>query len=447
MLAAGFLSAASYGTYTLAIVFDEFVVMLIYTGFFHFVVNSDADDETLLSTLFWIMAGIGTFGGALLFIFAEPIADFFDAPDLAMVLRFFGIMQPFASMNGWAAAALTRAGLMKRYFLIMLVVNIGGVLAGCAVLALWQSLYGLIVYRAIRLTIGLVLFGWSVPIWPRLRFDGTLARQGLSFAAGLYGSRFLSFFSTFGTDLILAYLFTTAESGLYRFANRLAMASVDIVAQPMRSFAIKRFGEAGRTKKPLEIELERFLSGNVFLSGLVAVMLIILGASVIETLFRPEYLAAVGALQALAIRAAGLSGAQLIDPVFAARGTTRISMYFNLIWTTAMIAAIAIFSSMGYTALASAQAVVVILSSATAIYAIKRYGKVEVGAALRRTAAALGLIAAFAIALWLAWTTLSALVTGKLLLMISGIVVALVLAAVTMAVAVYLKVFDIRIFE
>lgn len=446
LLAAGFLSAADYGVYTLAIVFVEFVVMLTYTGYFHFVVTSDSEEEALLSTMFWIMTGIGAMGGLLLVIFAAPLAALFDAPELAPVLRLFGVMQPFASAIGWASAALTRAGSMRRYFLILIATNLGGLAGGCLVLVLWQSLYALVAYRAIRIVLGVAMFGMAVPRLPRWRFDTALAREATSYAGGLYGSRLLGFFSTFGADLILAFLFSTAEAGLYRFANRLAMASVDIVAQPLRSFALKRFGEAARGGRPLGAEVAGFLGANVFLMGGVAITIAVLGESLVGTLFRPEYLAALAALQALAVRAAGLAGNHLIEPVFAARHANRIGMYYNMVWTAIMLAAILVFSGQGLVALAGAQAAVAVLSSVSALWVIGRHGKVALRPAMRNAAIALVLLAVYAVALETGWLAISILLNDDTLRLAGGMALALGLAGVASLAATRSRVFSFQLF-
>ncbi|WP_162798525.1 oligosaccharide flippase family protein [Sulfitobacter sp. SK012] len=447
LLAAGFLSASDYGIYTLAIVFVEGVVMLSYTGFFHFIVNSKEDETAVLSTMFWIMLGIGTFGGATLIVASGPLARVFNAPELELVLRLLGLMQPFASAIGWASAVLTRTGQMRRYFSILIVSNLGGMIAGAIILIWWQSLFALVAYRAIRIVLGLVLFGWGVPFWPRATFDPSMARRAASYASGLYGSRFLSFFSNFGTDLVLAFLFSTAESGLYRFANRIAMASVDIIGQPLRTYALKSFGEAARNDAPLAPIFARFLGAMVFLMGGFAIVVVVLGGSAIDALFKPEYLMALGAVYALAFRAAALAGTNLIDPVFAARGTTKVALYHNLFWTLVMVGVILLVSPYGFEALAGAQAAVSLAMSLAAIWVIGRWGHVNVAFALQRACIALILLCFYAGALVFGWSLLPAHMPSGAWQLAAGFLLAAALAVPALFAAMRTKVFSLQVFS
>ncbi|MGI3170904.1 oligosaccharide flippase family protein [Pseudooceanicola sp. C21-150M6] len=399
LLAARYLTAAEYGVYTLSVVFVEFVIMLTYTGFFHFVVNSDADDTSVLSTMFWVLTGIGAIGGGLIFIFADVLANVFDAPRLAPVLRWLGALQPFASMIGWGSAALTRAGMMRRYFLCVGGSNFGALFVGILALIYWQSVFALVAFRAARIALALAMFFFSVPERPKFVFDAALARKAAGYASGLYGARLLTFFSNFGTDLILAFIFSTAESGLYRFANRLAMATVEIVAQPLRSFSLKSFGQQSRKGQSLDPVFANFFGAGTLLIGGVAATVMVLGGAVVDTMFRTEYQAAIIAVQALSIVAAARVTQSMVEPIFAARGNTRVAMYNNLGLTTMILISILIFAPQGFQTLAIAQAVLQVLSVPITLLVIRRWGRIDIGPGLKRGGKAIVLVAIYAVAL------------------------------------------------
>ncbi|MEM6938797.1 MAG: oligosaccharide flippase family protein [Pseudomonadota bacterium] len=407
LLAAGFLSAAAYGTYTLAVVFVEFVVMLTYTGFFHFVVTSDANKDAVLPTVFWVMLGIGVAGGGLMIAFAEPLAQVFQTPDLAPVLTLLGLMQPFAAGISWGAACLIRAGQMRRYFQILIVANAFALLAGSVLLIYWQSLYALIAYRAVRLGFSLCLYSLVVPKLPRLRFDLAVFRAAWRYALGLYGARTMTFFSTFGADLALAYVFSTAEAGLYRFANRLALSTVDIIAQPLRSFSLKSFGAAARHAQPLTPVFDLFFPAALLLTGGFALTVFVLGGALVEALFRPEYLAAVAAVQALSLRAAGRVGQNMVEPTFSATKRTQMPFYHNLLFAMAMLLLVVLVAPFGFVALAWSQAALQIAAVPFALWMIARFSPVDVASSFARAGRAVWLLAGYGCGLWLVWQILA----------------------------------------
>ncbi|SCM66084.1 oligosaccharide flippase family protein [Donghicola eburneus] len=447
LLAAGFLTAADYGTYTIAIIAVEFVIMLTHCGYFHFLVNSEKDETAVLSTVFWIMLAIGLVGGAAMYLGSEWLARLFDAPDLAEVLRYFGIFQPFVSIIGWASAVLTRMGLMKRYFLILIAGNLGGLLVGCIILVVWKSLFALVAYRGIRTLLELVLFVAACPKRPTLRFDRKIAYEGLRFSSGLYGSRFLSFLANFGTDLILAYALSTTEAGLYRFANRLATGTVDIIAQPLRSFAIKLFGAASRFSQPLDPIFKIMLAGSVFLTGGFAIAISALGGGLIETFFRPEYAAALGTLYAFALRAVARSGNDLIEPVFAARRSTQVTLHTNLVWTTLMLGTIVVFAPMGFETIAWAQAGVQILSFIGSLLVFKYWGRIDLSSAMPPLFMGLGLLGVYGIAVITGIFAIGAFEFSQEIRFILITLVTLILAGPTIYIGIRSSVLEMSIFE
>ncbi|WP_422048916.1 oligosaccharide flippase family protein [Shimia sp.] len=446
LLAAGFLAPVEYGVYTLAIVFVELVLAFTYAGFYHFVVTSSEDDTSVLSTMFWLMQLVGWIGGGALIVFASWLAQVFDSPDLAPVLRYLGLLQPFASGMAWAGAVLIRRQQMRRHFIIMLLQNSAAMLGGAVVLWLWQSLFALVVYRYIRVVIGVFLYGVMTPDRPHFLFDRPMAAHALRYASGLYGSRLLVFVSNFGTDLLLAYFFTTAESGLYRFANRLSTATIDIVGQPLRSFALNQFGAAARTGAQLEPVLNRFCGVMVILMGGFAASILVFGADLVTTLFHPSYLAALGALYALSVRAFAGFGNALILPIFAARNKTQVSMYHNLLWTSVMIATIFVTSDQGLNTLAFAQACVAILTAIAALALISWQGEVPIRGAVYNILIALAVVGAYyaaASGLWL-WIKGGIGVSGLSLGI--GLSLATLLALATIGAGMRLRVFDMRVF-
>jgi O-antigen/teichoic acid export membrane protein len=444
LLAAGFLGAAEFGTYALAIVFVEFVVMLTYAGFYHFIVTSDAEDTVVISTLFWVLLAIGVIGGLAMITLATPCARLFDAPDLAPALRVFGLLQPVASVIGWASAVLTRTGRMRRLYGAQIGTNLGGLAVGVGLLFVWQSLFALVAYQAARSLIGLVLFWRATPHRPQPLFDRALFRSAARYALGLYGARSLTFLSVFGVDLLLALLFSTAESGLYRFANRLATASVDIIAQPLRSFCLKGFGQAARTDAPLTPLFTRYFAGGVVLTGLVGLTIACLGGAVIDQAFQPEFLLATGAVQALALRAVARIGQTLVEPTFSATRRTSVAFANNLVVASVMILTIVAVAPMGFVTVAWAQAAVQLASVPFSVWMIARFAPVQVGPGLAAAAKGLVLLAGFAAVLWMGWAALSGLPPA--LRLASGLALAATLSALTVTLALRLRILSPGLF-
>lgn len=446
LLAARFLLPAEYGVYSLAIVFITLIQTLTYTGFYHFVVTSKQEDDVVLSTSFWMITGLATIAAGALALAAWPIAWAFDAPDLGPVLLLLAAVQPVAGAGAWFSAALLRRGAVNLHFTIMFVQNLAALVGGAVLLGLWQSLYALVAFRYLRVLTGAVLYLVLARDRPSRIFDREMARKATGFSGGLYGARFLNFLSRYAGDLLLGLMFSTAEAGLYRFGNRVAGGAVDVILQPMRSFALTQFGAAGRKGKDLAHPLERFTGTIVVLTGGVASVVVVFAPAVVADFFNPAYLAAIGVTYAMALRSVLSIGNLLLEPALAAKDRTGRVMMFNLVWTVLTILAVFVFSSFGLAALAWSQAAVMGLTTVSAFWLLRREG-IRVGRAVRALGVSLGLVVLYAAALNELWLLIQAAIESDVLALCLGLGVATLLGCVALVLAWKLKVFTLGAFS
>jgi len=447
LCAASLLALSEYGAFMLAVVFVEFATVLTYSGFFHFTVQSRHADDQVHTTMFWTILGIGLFTGVILGLIAHPAAQVFQAPELAPLLLGFAFLQPFAAIIAWASACLNRSERLRAYFSCLATSNFSALICGVALLLIWPSIYALLVYRAVRITIGLALFCKAIQIKPRFTFSVTIFKEAAAFSIGLYGTRLLGFFSNFGTDLILAYVFSTSESGLFRIANRLASAAIDIVAQPLRSFALKSFGAAARKRQEFHFELLAFASAGYFLSGGVAVTIIGLGPVLIAAFFQPEYTMVVPAFYALCLRWALAFGHNLVEPVFSALSKNTRGMQHHLIWTSAICAVSILLAPQGIFALSLGQCTVSLLSTLAAFWIFKSRRKINTPILLRKLATASLVLLGFGLCFLSSLCLLKTYITDPKSLLFFGLITALLFAILATTIAVNFKVVSPRIFQ
>lgn len=407
LLAARFLTPADYGVYALAIVFVTLIQTLSYTGFYHFIVTAKEDDRAVEATSFWLLAGLSVAASALLALAAPQIAAALHAPELNRVLQLLALVQPVAGLGAWYSAVLLRRKQVNRHFLIMFLQNAIALVGGVLLLWWWQSLLALVAFRFLRVLSAQLLYGLLTPIRPGRGFDPALARQALRYSGGLYGSRLLSFLQLYAGDLLLGLMFTTAEAGLYRFGNRIAGGAVEVVQQPMSSFALTQLGAAARQDRDLSGLIARFAGTVTVLTGGVAATVIVFAPTLMTEVFNPAYAAGIGVTYAMAMRAVFGLGGLLLEPALAAQHKTRLGMMFNLVFALATVLAVALAAPFGLGALAWSQAGTSLLGTAAALWLLRREG-IAIGAALRALSRALGLVLGYGLALALVWPELQA---------------------------------------
>lgn len=447
LLAARFLLPVEYGVYTLSIVFVTLIQTISYTGFYHFIVTQKGDDRAVLATSFWMLVGLAFAFSALFAALSKPIAWFFDAPDLALVLFLLCLLQPFAGVTAWYSAVLLRRQRVSIHFFIIFAQNALALVIGAAVLIMWQSIFALVVFRAVRVGSALILSVSLSKDHPQFSFDRKLARDAFAYSAKLYGSKFLNFLTRFGGDLILGLVYTTAEAGLYRFGNRVASGATDIVTQPMSSFALTQFGARNRDDKPIGPVLQRFVGVTILLVGAVSSVILVLGEAIVTAFFRPEYLAALTVTYAIALRGMMGFGIQFLTPLLSARDQTGLLLRFEMVTafvTVGMIIAIAPF---GLSALAWTQTGLTLFATIAAFWVMHRFSQIDITAAVRAACIATSLCCLYCLALFAIW--LFAIVPsdlGETLKIVLGLVTSMALFILLVVVGRIFKVFSLQIF-
>ncbi|MEM9785159.1 MAG: oligosaccharide flippase family protein [Pseudomonadota bacterium] len=408
LMAAGFLSPAEYGVYALGVVFIVLIQTMTYTGFYHFVIHSPENEVAVLSTSFWMIVGLATAAAALLAAAAYPLGYVYDAPDLALVLILFALVQPLAGAGAWCSATLLRREKMMAHFGIMFAQNFVALIGGAVLLWLWQSLFALVAYRYLRVLTASVLYLIFTRDRPALQFDRSLAYRATGFSGGLYAARFLTFLSRYSADLLLGLFFSTAESGLYRFGSRVATGATDVVSQPLSSFAHTRFGAAGREQRDLSVLLAKFVGTSTILVGGVVAVIMIFAPAVVNAFFDPAYLAAIPVAYAMAVRALLFNGSRFVEPTFSARGQTWYVTRFDLWLTGATLVAVFATAPFGLLILAWGQVAVAVLGVIVAFVLIQRHAEVDIGPVLRAFIFSLVVVVGYGVVTLGTWEAISA---------------------------------------
>lgn len=447
-LAARFLLPADYGVYSLGIVFIVLIQTMTYTGFYQFILNAKEDDETVLSTCFWLIVALVSAASLLLGLAAYPIGRLFGSNQLGSVLVLLALIQPLASLGAWSSAALLRRKAVMLNFTVMFLQNMAALIGGAVLLWFWHSLYALVAVRYLRVLTGAALYAALGRDWPRWRFSRSLAARATAFSGGLYGSRLLGFLSRYAGDLLLGLFHSPSAVGLYRFGNRVATGATDILTQPMSNFAATQFGAASRDGRPLAPVLVRFSGTVALLAGMLGAVVIVFVRDAIEAFFQPSYLAALIVTYAMALRGIAGIGQLLIEPAFSALDRTSWVLMFNLLTGALTVAAILIASPFGLEALAWGQALAVLATTGLAFHLMRRRGGIDVGEAVRAFGGACVLALGYGLALaGIRHGVLALMPISEVEMLCAGLAFAAVAGIPVLALATRLRIFSLHAFS
>lgn len=424
LLAARFLSPSEYGVYSIATIFLLFLQEMTFAGVTQYIVTQKGDEKALLATTFWLIVGFSLVGSVLLFAFAPLIAYGFDAPQLSSTIQLLALAQPVAAYTAWAGAVLMRRKKLRQHFLLLGLQNLIALVCGIATLFVWQSIFALVAYRYYRTFSGMVAYLIFVREWPGLRFDKVLGKQLFAFSSHLYGTRFLQFFSNYGADLMLGATMSTASAGLYRLGNRIAMVPIELIGQPVRTFALAQFGDTHRNDRPFSPLAAAFVSSMTFVMGGIGATVSIFGKELVTYLFQPAYLAALPITMALIVRSILGIGDSLLEPVLASVGKTKLIFWHRTFWALVVVAGMFAAAPFGAPAVAWTLAGIMFFASAVTFRHFWRYCDVHPSTVFGAIAKALGLVGIYYAGAWAIHYELAEEVTrnlaGTLLISLGG---------------------------
>ncbi|MEL7546809.1 MAG: oligosaccharide flippase family protein [Pseudomonadota bacterium] len=413
LLAASVLLPAEYGVYTLAVVFVLLLQTLTYSGLYHFVITSKDDEREALDTSFWLMMAISSGGAVVLFIGSPLISAIFRNSEIGEVVRWLALAQPPAAAVAWVSAVYMRQQRLQSFYSIMIAQNLLAMAGGIALVLVWESVFALVAYRYLRVIFGGALYFGCSKTFPGLRFRKPLAGTAMRYASGLYGSRGLTFLSLYAGDVLLGIYLSTAEAGIYRFGVRLARAAMDVVVQPLKNFALARFGAEARADRPLGQLFQRFWSTSFLLLGCGAVAIIVFVEPAIGAFFRPEYGPAAVVAMAFAANGVFAAGSMFVEPFLAARGRTGLAMAFGGASTIVLVLSILVFAPFGLEALSWAQAGVSLVTTIAALMLVGSMDSLEFGPGALRLLESCVLIVAYGVLLHFIYTWLSSVLADR----------------------------------
>jgi len=221
---------ADFGLLAMAAVFTRFVDLIRDVGTGAGIVQAREAPDRLVSSLFWLNAGLGIASGAVLFEAAPLAAWTFREPRLAPIVRLLAAAPACAAFAVVPTSLLTRELRWRR----LAAIEFFGVLAGASLgvgLAwrgygvwslVWQSLSGVFIVSS-----GI----WFATAWrPALVFDSAAIRSVLGFSANLTGFNVLNFGVRYADNLLIGRYLGARDLGYYDLAYRLMLSPLQYVA-------------------------------------------------------------------------------------------------------------------------------------------------------------------------------------------------------------------------
>lgn len=284
----------AFGLMALVTVLLVGVVMMSDAGIGQSVRQSPrGDDPVFLDTAFTMQVLRGMFLWSVIALLALPAAQFYRAPELALMLPVAGSTLLLASLEPMRAELAYRHLAIARVTVIDLVAQAAGVLAMISLAwvtgSVWSLVVGMIVASAMRTALlWLLMPGRS----ERLRWEGPAARELFRFGIWIFLSSAFGFLLSQGDKAIFGRFLAPSDLGIYNIAFFLASAPMLLASAMTGSLLLPAYRIAAEEGPSGVARLHRlrFRLTGVVMAALA--LLALIGPWLIDLLYDHRYAAA-----------------------------------------------------------------------------------------------------------------------------------------------------------
>jgi PST family polysaccharide transporter len=284
LVLARLLSPEDFGVVAIATLLISFSHILWNAGMSKALIQRAGDTEDAGTVVFWINVILGLGLYLVLFIVADYLAQLFEDPRVAGVIRVQGIQLILMSTCAVHIALLEKDLNFKFLFWVRLMTSLVPGLASIPLALAGAGYWSIVIGTLFGSATQMVLL-WYMSCWrPAMRFDTSLARSMFRFGAWATGEGLLGWFYAWGDILVVGIILSAADLGLYRTGSLLVTMVFALVLAPLNPVmfsVLSRFqndrvrlsGALNRASKAVSIVAISLGAGTFVLQDYIAYVL------------------------------------------------------------------------------------------------------------------------------------------------------------------------------
>lgn len=295
------LTPEAFGLVALANVVIAFIRIFVEQGFSQSIIQAKQVEKEDLDTAFWSSLLISVALSILTFIGAETVANKFQEPELALILKGLSPLFILISLSSVQSALLQKNLQFKSLAVRSLIaLSVGGFFA-ITFAFMGFGVWSLVVQELSRSLVAVIVL-WKVGKWrPRFVFSFTSLKKLLSFGVSIMGINLLNVVNRRSDDLLIGYFLGTAALGYYNVAYQLLLLLTQLINAPVNQVALSAFSKL--QDRPDELRKSLYNSARIvsFFSIPAFFFAAILAPEVVPFVFGSQWEKSIPVMQVLAL--------------------------------------------------------------------------------------------------------------------------------------------------
>lgn len=298
------LMPSDYGIVALILVFINIANVFVTSGFSTALVQNKDANSIDFSTNFYCSLAISILAYGILFAIAPFLSQFYEMPDLTLILRVFALRIPLSAYSAIQHAYVERHMIFKRYFFSTLggtlISGVVGIVMACDGFGAWA----LIAQYFTNTIVDILVLSITVPWHPEFLFSWKSAKNMMSYGWKILAADLSGTFFDQLRSLIVGKTYSSADLAFYNKGSQLpSLITTNISASIMTVLfpAIANISDEKERVREMTRKAVKIMSYVMFpmLFGLAAV-----SKPLVNILFTSKWEAAIPFVQMLSVSSA-----------------------------------------------------------------------------------------------------------------------------------------------
>ncbi|WP_152267599.1 MOP flippase family protein [Agriterribacter humi] len=334
------LTPAEYGLLGMVTVAIGFLQVFKDIGLGSSIIQKQGITAEEQSTIFWLSIMIGLVLALMLVLTAPLIADFFNEPQLTLLIRVMSLNFLFSSMAIVPDALIQKAIDFKSYFYRNLGTTLLGGLLGIGLAFKGFGVWALVGQSLLTSFAGLIISFRMVQWRPQWIFNKTLLKSHLRFSLPLLGDSSINYWVRNIDNLLVGKFLGAVSLGIYNRAYGLMLLPLRQISSTISRVMFPSFALIQHDAALIWDQYCKMMSLVAMATFPLMAFLGVYAHEVILIVYGPGWMEVVPLLKILSFLGAVQSIATLAGPVYYAKGKTLLLFRVGLVSKTLMIAGI-----------------------------------------------------------------------------------------------------------
>ena len=335
---AQFVAPSEFGLVSMMSIFLAFSTILIDSGFSQALIHEQNVTPQDESSIFWFNIGLGCAVYGIFWLIAPLIADFYNEPQLTLLIRVAFLALIFQSLivvqQGLLFKSVDFKAVSKISFWAVLLSGI----AGIVVSYIRKDVWGLIVQNLLFALLQTVLY-WVYSRWrPSLIFKMQCVRKYLRFSMNLLGSNMLAAITDNLANLFVGKAYNATILGHYTMANKIPYLTSGTVCYGIKRVSYSIMSTFQNDNEQLARYSQRVVGTAFWILSPVMILMLVLAEPFISWLFPEEWAPAAIYLRYFCVIGLVYCFADVNQDILLVKGRTDILFRLDIVRRTVLVA-------------------------------------------------------------------------------------------------------------